>query len=125
VSIAERDLPSGRHLGGPSGLPSRGPRGGRRGLRPVGAAVGHLRRRLAPPTLLAAAQQLWPEAAGEQIAEQSEPVAERAGTLTVACRSAVWASELTMLAPALLNQLNSKLGEGRQVLALRFVARPS
>jgi len=36
-------------------------------------------------------------------------VAERAGTLTVACRSAVWAAELELLAPDLIGRLNAEL----------------
>jgi predicted nucleic acid-binding Zn ribbon protein len=35
------------------------------------------------------------------VAAEAEPLSERAGTLTVTCRSAVWASELQLLAPDL------------------------
>jgi predicted nucleic acid-binding Zn ribbon protein len=54
------------------------------------------------------------------VAAESEPVSERAGVVTVACRSAVWAQELELLAPDLLARLNGRLESGR-VTRLRFV----
>ena len=36
-------------------------------------------------------------------------MSERAGVLTVACRSSVWAQELTLLAPELVSRLNAAL----------------
>jgi predicted nucleic acid-binding Zn ribbon protein len=47
---------------------------------------------------------------GGVVAVEAQPVAERAGTLTVACRSSAWASELELLAPELLDKLNRALG---------------
>jgi predicted nucleic acid-binding Zn ribbon protein len=79
---------------------------------------------VAPPTLLAAVQERWADAAGPRVAGAGEPVSERDGVVTVACGSAVWASELTMLATALLERLNAALPEGRRVSALRFTTRP-
>jgi predicted nucleic acid-binding Zn ribbon protein len=80
--------------------------------------------RLAPPDLLAAVQRHWREAVGERIAEEAWPDGERGGRVTIRCRSAVWAAELTMLEAALLEQLNERLSGERQVLALKFTAAP-
>ena len=41
---------------------------------------------------------------------QSEPVAERAGIVTVACASAVWAQELDLLSERVVERLNAELG---------------
>jgi hypothetical protein len=60
------------------------------------------------------------------VVEEAEPVSERAGTVTVACRSAVWAQELSMLAPDLAERLNRALEappEAPAVRELRFVVR--
>jgi hypothetical protein len=60
------------------------------------------------------------------VVEEAEPVSERAGTVTVACRSAVWAQELSMLAPDLAERLNRALEAPPEVPAvreLRFVVR--
>lgn len=82
----------------------------RRGPRPLSAALEQLGHQTAPPTLLARIQSAWPETVGAAIAAEARPVAERAGTVTVACRSAAWASELELLAPDLLDRLNAALG---------------
>jgi predicted nucleic acid-binding Zn ribbon protein len=65
-------------------------------------------------------QLAWPEVAGPAIAAEAAPVAERDGVVTVACRSAVWAQELEMMSPRLLERLNVQLS--RPVEALRFTA---
>jgi predicted nucleic acid-binding Zn ribbon protein len=89
----------------------------RRGPRPLSAALEALGHQATPPTLLARVQAAWPEAVGTAIAAEAQPVAERAGTVTVACRSAVWASELELLAPELLERLNGALdGAGGEPL---------
>jgi predicted nucleic acid-binding Zn ribbon protein len=41
--------------------------------------------------------------------------------VTVRCRSAVWAAELTMLSEELAGQLNEALSGGPRVKALRFI----
>jgi predicted nucleic acid-binding Zn ribbon protein len=94
----------------------------RRGARPrgLGAAVRATRDRAAPATLLAAVQRAWPEVAGRAIAAEAEPVAERDGVVRVSCRSAVWAAELDLMAPELLDRLNARLE--RPVAGLRFSA---
>jgi predicted nucleic acid-binding Zn ribbon protein len=74
--------------------------------------------------MLAAVQERWREAVGTAVAQEAEPVSERQGVVTVHCRSAVWAEELSMLAESLVERLNRDLEGGRQVRALRFVVRP-
>jgi predicted nucleic acid-binding Zn ribbon protein len=86
--------------------------------------MADLRREAAPPTLLAKVQEGWSDAVGSPVAEEAEPVAEHDGVVTVACRSAVWAAELTMLSETLLERLNGHLVGGRRVRALRFTTRP-
>ena len=66
--------------------------------------------RLAPATPLAGIQRAWPQAVGDAIAREARPVAERAGVVTVACRSAVWAQELDLMAAELIEGLNRALG---------------
>jgi predicted nucleic acid-binding Zn ribbon protein len=62
------------------------------GPRLLGAALGEVRERLAPPDLLGEVQARWRAVAGEQVAEEAWPDLERTGTVTVRCRSAVWAA---------------------------------
>ena len=74
--------------------------------------------------MLASVQERWSAAVGPDVSEQTSPVSERGGVVTVACRSAVWSAELTTLSAALLERLNEGLPEGRRVRALKFVTRP-
>jgi predicted nucleic acid-binding Zn ribbon protein len=77
-----------------------------------------------PAGLLARVQAVWPEVAGPALASEAEPASERAGKLTIACRSAVWAQELTLLAGDLTERLNGALatpGEPPPIASLRFV----
>jgi predicted nucleic acid-binding Zn ribbon protein len=96
-----------------------------RGMRRIGDALAPVRTEAAPATLLAAVQELWPRAAGDAVAAEAEPVAEREGVVTVACRSATWAQELDLLQSELLERLRDGLVErgfeGR-LEALRFTA---
>ena len=100
----------------------------RRAPRRLGSALRPARVRARPKTLLAAVQEAWPRVAGEGIAAEAEPVAERDGLITIACRSATWAQELDLLQSELLERLNGALSEwdadgvGRRVRALRFTA---
>lgn len=98
----------------------------RRAPRPIGATLGAVLERTAPATVIARVQQRWPIAVGEAIAAESEPVSERDGIVTVGCRSAVWAEELSLLAPALLERLNESMS-GRAgdppIRGLSFVTR--
>ena len=93
----------------------------RRDPRPLADALGPLRRDLAPATTLARVQEAWPHIAG-LAAKEATPVSERTGTVTFACRSSVWAGELTLMAADLRDRLNAAL-EGTPVTDLRFVTR--
>jgi len=96
----------------------------RPGPRPLAFALDALTASTMPATLLAEVQRAWPEAAGAAFAGQTEPVAERAGTITVACTSAVWAQELDLLSERVVERLNEALGRPA-VRALRPQARPA
>lgn len=87
-------------------------------------ALDQIRDELAPETLLAEVQRAWPAAVGSTIAEEAQPTAERAGVVTVSCSASVWAQELDLMAPAILERLNRLLDSG-QVSRLRCVALPS
>jgi predicted nucleic acid-binding Zn ribbon protein len=89
----------------------------------VGFLVDRLRDELAPQTLLAEVQRVWPTAVGSAVAEQAQPTGERGGVLTVSCAASVWAQELDLLAPAILTRLNDALGAER-LSRLRCVAVP-
>ena len=92
----------------------------RRGPRPMALALTKVRDELAPETLLAEVQQAWPGAVGELIAAAATPTAERAGTLTVSCSAAVWAHELDLMGPVILERLNAGLRRG-SITRLRCV----
>jgi predicted nucleic acid-binding Zn ribbon protein len=93
----------------------------RRDPRPAGHAIAALADRLAPLTLLAEVQRVWPQAVGDVVAARAEPTGERAGVLVVTCSSAVWAQELDLMGPDLVQRLNGLLGGGA-VRALRCQA---
>jgi predicted nucleic acid-binding Zn ribbon protein len=95
----------------------------RRAPRRASLAVGALADDLAPATVLAEVQRVWPQVAGPAIAAEATPTAERGGTLTVTCRSAVWAQELDLMGPDLVGRLNAALGR-ESVVALRCSAAP-
>jgi predicted nucleic acid-binding Zn ribbon protein len=99
----------------------------RRAPRLLAPAVEALAARLAPATLLADVQRVWEAAAGAAIAAAAEPVAERDGTVTLRCASAVWMQEIDLMGPALVERINAALG-GERVRAVRCTAagrRPS
>lgn len=77
-----------------------------------------------PQTLLAEVQKVWPDAAGPALAAVATPVSERAGTVFVRCGSAVWAQELDLLGPRVVEALNRALGRPA-VTRLRADARPA
>jgi predicted nucleic acid-binding Zn ribbon protein len=85
----------------------------RRAPVPLAGAVEALAATLEPLTPLAAVQRTWADAVGPAIAAECTPVAERGGVVTVACRSSVWAHELSLMAPDLVGRLNAALGEAR------------
>jgi len=93
--------------------------------RGLGPALERAAHELAPQTTLARVQAVWEGAVGSTMAAEAEPVSERQGTVTVACRSAVWANELALLSPELVANLNAALEAPPghpSVRALRFVA---
>lgn len=92
----------------------------RPGPRPLAVALEGVRRDASPTTLIAAVQAAWPNAAGEGLAGAAQPVSERDGMVTVTCDSGVWAHELELLGPDLLERLNAAL-DGPRVAKLRFV----
>jgi predicted nucleic acid-binding Zn ribbon protein len=91
--------------------------------RPIAVALEPVRRDLAPATTLARVQEAWASVAG-LAAKEATPVSERSGTVTFACRSSVWAGELSLMAEDLKGRLNAALGD-RSVTDLRFVTRSS
>jgi predicted nucleic acid-binding Zn ribbon protein len=95
----------------------------RRAPRQLGFAVERLRDELAPQTLLAEVQRVWPAAVGAGIAAEAQPTSERAGVLLVSCSASVWAQELDLMAPMILDRLNEALGAQR-IGRLRCVAMP-
>jgi predicted nucleic acid-binding Zn ribbon protein len=95
----------------------------RRSPRQLGLAVERIRDELAPQTLLAEVQRVWPAAVGAAIAHEAEPTSERGGVLTISCSGSVWAQELDLMAPAIIEQLNAALRTGR-VTRLRCVTLP-
>jgi predicted nucleic acid-binding Zn ribbon protein len=95
----------------------------RSGLRPLAPALERVRDELAPHTLLAATQRAWAEAVGETIAREARPMSERGGVLTISCSASVWAQELDLMAPLILERLNAAL-RGGHISGLRCVAVP-
>jgi predicted nucleic acid-binding Zn ribbon protein len=89
--------------------------------RTAGSSLRQIVAAASPETPLAAVQTAWPRAAGETVARQAEPVAERDGEVTIACRTASWAQELDLLQAGLLKRLNEELGD-EVVTRLRFTA---
>ena len=95
----------------------------RREPRRIGEALAAVRRQAAPQTPLAAVQLAWAAAVGEKIAGVAEPVAERAGRVTVACKNAVWAQELDLMQDDILSRLAESMDA--PPAALKFEARRS
>jgi predicted nucleic acid-binding Zn ribbon protein len=69
-------------------------------------------------------QRVWSDVVGDVIAAEARPTGERAGVVTVTCRAAVWAQELTLMGPDLVARINAELGEDA-VRSLRCVATGS
>lgn len=87
-------------------------------LRPIGESLSAWRERVAPASTLAAVQACWEDVAGAALAAHARPSAERGGVLEVRCDEAVWAAELELMGPALIDALNTALGAPR-LTALR------
>ena len=84
---------------------------GRRAPRRLAAAIGTARGRAAPVTPLGAVQLAWADAVGAQVAASAEPISERAGTVIVRCRAAVWAEELDLMQDRIIARLRELLGD--------------
>jgi predicted nucleic acid-binding Zn ribbon protein len=84
----------------------------RRAPRSLHAALESLADDLAPQTLLGDVQRAWPAVVGGAITEQAEPTAERGGVVTVSCSASVWAQELDLMAPQIIERLNAALPSG-------------
>jgi predicted nucleic acid-binding Zn ribbon protein len=95
----------------------------RRSPRPLALVLETVRDELAPATLLAELQRAWSEAVGEAISAEAQPTSERGGVVTISCSAAVWAQELDLMAPAIIERLNEALG-GRRIERLRCIAVP-
>ncbi|HEY2657263.1 MAG TPA: DUF721 domain-containing protein [Solirubrobacteraceae bacterium] len=95
----------------------------RRSPRSLSSALEAIRDELEPDSLLAEVQRAWQGAVGMAIAGEAQPTGERGGVVTVSCSASVWAQELDLMAPAILDRLNSALRSGR-VSRLRCVALP-
>lgn len=96
----------------------------RRSPRPLSVALDALRDELAPQTLLAEAQRVWPQAVGSAVAAEAQPHSERNGVLTISCSASVWAQELDLMGPVLVARLNRQLQAG-QIARLRCVTAVS
>lgn len=64
---------------------------------------------------------LWPEVVGEPVAAHTRAQAYRDGTLWVVCDSPVWAQELSLQKPRLLQTLAARIGPAA-VVDIRFSA---
>lgn len=96
----------------------------RRSPRPMALALDRIRDELEPQSLLAEVQRAWRQAVGPAIAEEAQPTAERGGVVTISCSASVWAQELDLMGPAILERLNERLRAGR-VSRLRCVTLPT
>ncbi|MDQ2700089.1 MAG: DUF721 domain-containing protein [Actinomycetota bacterium] len=76
----------------------------------IGAALDRALESVAPRTVLAGVQAAWPAAVGPQIAAVTRVVEEYEGTVTIECESSVWAHELEMMAPQLLQKIAAQTG---------------
>lgn len=96
--------------------------------RSLAGALAAVRGEVAPLTLLAAVQESWSEVAGATVAARAVPVAEKGGTVTVACASATWAQELDLMQAELLARLRQGLAASPfadSLERLRFTADAS
>jgi predicted nucleic acid-binding Zn ribbon protein len=86
--------------------------------RSLALALDRLATGLAPSSTLARVQTAWERAVGTAVAAAARPVSERDGVLTVTCESSVWAQELGLMAPSLIERLNAEL-DGGEIRELR------
>lgn len=96
----------------------------RRSPRALALAVERVRDQLEPQTVLAEVQRVWGGAVGAAISAEAQPTSERGGVLTISCSGSVWAHELDLMAPEILERLNRVLRSGR-ITRLRCVTLPA
>jgi predicted nucleic acid-binding Zn ribbon protein len=68
--------------------------------------------------------QAWAEIAGEELARHVEPVRLAGGVLVVRAESPAWATQVSYLAPQLLQRANEVLGAGEVRTVTVQAARP-
>jgi predicted nucleic acid-binding Zn ribbon protein len=95
----------------------------RRNPRRMALALERIRDDLEPESLLAEVQRVWRDAVGEVTALEARPTGERGGVVTISCSASVWAQELDLMAPEILDRLDGLLRSGR-VSRLRCIALP-
>jgi predicted nucleic acid-binding Zn ribbon protein len=95
----------------------------RRSPRPLSLALDAARAEWAPATLLGEVQAAWSDVVGAVIAAEATPVSQRGGVLTVSCASSVWAQELDLMGPVILERLGGSIGGGR-ITRIRCAALP-
>jgi predicted nucleic acid-binding Zn ribbon protein len=78
---------------------------------------------LEPATTLAAVQAAWASVVGSAIAAHATPAGERGGVLDVVCDESVWAAELELMGPDLVQRLGAALGS-RAITSLRCRTGP-
>ena len=93
----------------------------RRTPRPLSLALELSRADWEPQTLLGEIQAAWSGVVGAAIASESTPAREQGGVLTVGCSSSVWAQELELMGPSIVERLTAVLSGG-SVTRLRCVA---
>ena len=86
----------------------------RPGPRHVGESIERVAGRLGAPPVAALKTVFgdWREAVGEAVADHAEPVSLTDGVLVVAVEQPGWATQLKLLAPELIERINSRAGEG-------------
>ena len=86
--------------------------------RPLSLALHALTAKLEPASDLAAVQAAWEGVVGPAIAAHATPVGARSGVLEVVCDEAVWAAELELMGPDLVDRLEQAMGR-RAITSLR------
>jgi predicted nucleic acid-binding Zn ribbon protein len=95
----------------------------RRAPRPLAAALERFTASLEPATVLAGVQAVWAASVGAAVAAHCTPVGERGGVLEVACDESVWAAELELMGPEVVDRLGASLGRPA-ITALRCRTDP-
>lgn len=88
----------------------------------LGAILNQEQKRLWRQSPRLGLQALWQQAAGDELAAETEVVALRDGVMTVACESGCRASELRLRGAGLTGPLN-RLSPPEPVREIRFIHR--